>query len=815
MEQSSSAFVEWINTFADSISHSIHHISELSDGIVLFEVLADIDPKWFKAIRQADIGDNWVLKFNNLKKLHKLVTRFFEEVLGQSTQALEPPNLNLIAKEADAGELLKLCQLVIALAVQSENNQIYIERIQGLSQRAQHTLMLSIEQVMKNLGNSEFGSEPATPQREQSNSYDSGRFYSPQSDYNRLLKEKEDLEKAYKQLIEENGQLQYKYEEMTSEKDELKVRLREMEQSVAQARETGRHDFIMKTEIDHLKQDLERSEEKRQEAEIMIDSLNQSNIELQRKVDELKKEAEEVVRLKDKLYEYKHAADKLQKQENTIEKYRKRLEEAADLRRQIKTLEDQNHNLVERNQQVEDEYRKVLAFKSLMDSYKEQVATLEGKNSELTRQKNEIEFELKRVTSRLEVIHEEQAHDQETIQLLEERLKEYELGGGLSLALGGAASEGREGAGGEVVGTALGDDLEGTTTTGLKLKISRLERELRTLKEEKSEGGSSRAVVLEHLLEDANRMKAKFEQDYLQVHQEKLQLENELARIRSGGKLEDSEFSLTLRTRLNEYEKETSELKRKLAETEVQLKETRNELTVAQSDLNLLGKDQLDAIAEIKKRNATELERLQEDHTVLQQRSSQLEEQVKEQLEQVNRLLREKDELQRQNIETKDQLLEKEKLNSDMKATLAALQSNDNETMKALNAQLQQEVVTLREQTQQMQIKMQKAKEFIKQQDKLFRETKMGAPKENFDEAIQSLNAEIKLREDEITRLRKQLHEKDVLTRREQQLILSAWYDIGRRLQRDSLPAAQRAPSTPVSWLGQQRRNLDAQLKRR
>ena len=101
------------------------------------------------------MGDNWVLKFNNLKKLYKLIQRFYEEVLEASTHNLESPNLNAIAKDGDVGELLKLCRLVVALAVQCENNQIYIEKIQGLSQRSQHALMLSIEQVMKGLGSAE------------------------------------------------------------------------------------------------------------------------------------------------------------------------------------------------------------------------------------------------------------------------------------------------------------------------------------------------------------------------------------------------------------------------------------------------------------------------------------------------------------------------------------------------------------------------------------------------------------------------------------------------------------------------------------
>ncbi|KAH8556338.1 hypothetical protein BGW37DRAFT_8907 [Umbelopsis sp. PMI_123] len=108
-ETNASAFVEWVNSF-ERLSHSCTQITDLSDGIILFEVLAHIDAKWFKLIRSADLSDNWVLKFNNLKKLNKLVTRYYEEVLGQQdfNEKMPPINLTAIAKDADVDEILKL-----------------------------------------------------------------------------------------------------------------------------------------------------------------------------------------------------------------------------------------------------------------------------------------------------------------------------------------------------------------------------------------------------------------------------------------------------------------------------------------------------------------------------------------------------------------------------------------------------------------------------------------------------------------------------------------------------------------------------------
>lgn len=62
-------------------------------------------------------------------------------------------NLTAIAKDADLHELLIMCQLIVAIAVQCDNNRVYIDMIQSLSQKSQHALMLSIEEVMNHFNN--------------------------------------------------------------------------------------------------------------------------------------------------------------------------------------------------------------------------------------------------------------------------------------------------------------------------------------------------------------------------------------------------------------------------------------------------------------------------------------------------------------------------------------------------------------------------------------------------------------------------------------------------------------------------------------
>lgn len=228
------------------------------------------------------------------------------------------------------------------------------------------------------------------------------------------------------------------------------------------------------------------------------------------------------------------------------------------------SLEKQNAELVDKNASLEEEYRKVAAFKPLMDSYKNQIADLETKTSSRSKEIDTLKFELDQTKSKLKIQSDERARDSETLELYQERVRELELlqqrphpstkpqrpapadtaqaeGNDDEFTeaelLGSPATPSADE--GEIQG--LGDELDaaltGTTMTDLKLQVKKLQRELESVK--KKEVDASRVLVLENLLEDANRMKARYETDYLAAHREKLVLQNDLEEIRSGKSMGD------------------------------------------------------------------------------------------------------------------------------------------------------------------------------------------------------------------------------------------------------------------------------------
>ncbi|ORY93215.1 hypothetical protein BCR43DRAFT_444510 [Syncephalastrum racemosum] len=227
------AFVEWFNTF-ECKSSPIDTVVELADGVVFSEVLTDIDAKWFKQLSKpnghnnvsaentngtaAKDANNWVTRLNNLKKLHKLITRYFEEVLGQDPELLPAVNLNTIAKDADLHELLLLCQLIVAIAVQSDNNRTYIDMIQSLSQKSQHALMVSIEEVMNSFNNEDTTNTRMSQLSGNSNTTTSRSFqldsdmpYRYQLEFERIMMEKRQIETTHTQLSAEFDELRNRF----------------------------------------------------------------------------------------------------------------------------------------------------------------------------------------------------------------------------------------------------------------------------------------------------------------------------------------------------------------------------------------------------------------------------------------------------------------------------------------------------------------------------------------------------------------------------------------------------------------------------
>ena len=75
------------------------------------------------------------------------MTQYLTDVQQRSSNSLDVPDLQAMAKDYNLTATLEMCRLTIAIAIHSEMNKETVERIQRLSEDHQNSLMKAIEQV--------------------------------------------------------------------------------------------------------------------------------------------------------------------------------------------------------------------------------------------------------------------------------------------------------------------------------------------------------------------------------------------------------------------------------------------------------------------------------------------------------------------------------------------------------------------------------------------------------------------------------------------------------------------------------------------
>ncbi|WVQ81913.1 hypothetical protein IAT38_004040 [Cryptococcus sp. DSM 104549] len=823
-QEEKDALVAFVGSF--KLSKPVTSFEQLSDGKALMEVMSTIDATHFKNVPSRGLGpaapgssssENWVLRMNTLKRLYRLLLSFplpAPHPSSLSLSTLPEPPFPTIAKSPESSEgtagLLQVCRLCLAVGVWAQGNEKVIGKIQTMREEHMAQLMKSIEEVMASLPmehqSHQDGMSSLKPSPDLS--------YSPPSsglraERDKLLTENDELRTRCEQMMEQVAEMTAKMEEIKEERDDVVERLASARGDTPGAG-LRTSQGASASEVDRLRADLIKAEENLAHTEADLENQNSVVTELTKTVDELQSQASEAAKLKDQLEEYRHTSERLRKSENVIEKYRKKLDESASVRRELRNLEEENAALVNTNSTLEAELKRAGSSKTLLDNYKSQIEALEKRSSEQAVEITDLAHQLEVAQSALSDMEREYERDQEELQLHQERIKEIELGGG---SLGSQGLK-RQGSRLSILGskTTLDDELgvldeeggEGKvdTKTDLRLRIRALQRELAESKSSGADG--SRLATLETLLADANKSRDRYQADYLKAHRESLKLQATLEQIRSGRGGDSAQTATALRQRLNEVLEERDALLKDKQALEVAKEEIEKELASVKTDLSLVGKDQRDVLASLRGSVQQDASKLDTQVLDLKEQIDALKEKDRQHLEEIKKLLVDKVDLQAAGIDQRERALDKEKEFSDLRATMAANGVPPEAQQKLLdiserNSKLGDEVKVLTE-------KLQKAKAFIKNQDAMFKADRGNSDADGFEAAQQSYEAQIATLKDQLSKARSVQSQQKL----EQQLMLSAWHELGQRTTREHIAVAGTRRSqpkpAPTSWLGRQRR---------
>ncbi|KAJ5661653.1 uncharacterized protein N7477_009269 [Penicillium maclennaniae] len=746
--------LEWINSF--SLGKTLRATDELTDGIILWEILQDIDPQYFlDEIPERNPADHWVAKWQNLKHVHKLLLSYIRHQNDDSLPTgLDPsPDLEAIAEKASTKETNKLLKLLLIAAISSPNAGTYVQTLQELSTSTQEGLKDIIEEahngqhepldvadeLKEELAKRDQAVDPELKFEE--------RVGKVLAENDRLTHEKKELEKALEDLHNRLARLQ-------ENNDTLQNRLASTEDRLVTLK-SGKGDlgFNAKALESKTRQqdDLIASQEAKLSAtQDEVDSLRMT-------VESLKVKNQRYQKLQDDYDELRTERDQLARKANAAEKYRQKLQASQDFERENQTLKNQIKDLQQQLKESDSQQRWTSERDVELEEYRKLLPRIEQECNEIQNLKKQLEFNNHALTERLQGADEQHERDDALISELRERLREIE-------GLPGSPSPGSDTP--KMQGT-LNKDFEaiGMKDSQLKTENDDLKREMESMK--------GLSTVAENQSEG-------FSENF-----------NASVQLAKANSTQSDEYWKL-------YENYTTTLK-KIAEVQDTLEITRKDLSDAQTRLGLVDMEKAEMFRELEEHNSGELSKLRGEWNSLAQNVRHLEAEVDASQTLVREVCSEREELRKMLDNKQNEIsAEDQEVMNEMQMLLGEFETHNSEgsdmSQKSSFELLKQCAGVLEKNVERL---AQRA-EYIQQQNELIKSLResMKNYEENLDDGIP--------KEREIE-LQKTIDDQA----RELSLVSSAWYHLQTRWQNNNMTVSRYRHGAnvadPRGWLAKQR----------
>uniref|UniRef100_A0A8C5CSZ8 Hook microtubule-tethering protein 1 n=1 Tax=Gadus morhua TaxID=8049 RepID=A0A8C5CSZ8_GADMO len=391
----------WLQTFNTPSSCST--LTELTNGEAMSQALHHIDSVWFSKSWlgriKPDVGDNWRLKMNNLKKILQMMVDYYNEVLGEQMSDFPLPDVALVAEHTDPLNTGRLLQLILGCAVKCDRKQEYIQIIMTLEESVQHVVMTAIQELMSRETVCYSGSEQPGDLEQQ--------LKKTREDFASLSAEKEELAQRCQELDVQVTILQEERNSLLAENDVLTDRANQLDTFDDPSTPSGRKHSQLQLQLESLQEETFRLEAAKDDYRIHCEELEKQLIEVQHRNDGLTGLAEESRALKDELDILRSCSDRAVKLEASVETYRRKLEDLGDLRRQVKQLEEKNMTYMHNTVSLEEELTKANAARTQLETYKRQVQELHKKLSDETRRADNLAYDMKKFEEKYETLTKE------------------------------------------------------------------------------------------------------------------------------------------------------------------------------------------------------------------------------------------------------------------------------------------------------------------------------------------------------------------------------------------------------------------------
>ncbi|EGG16600.1 hook family protein [Cavenderia fasciculata] len=489
------SLVKWINTF-EGLSNSCDSLSDLSDGVILYEIANQISSKYFDSPISSQ--DNWVLKSDNIKTLLAALDAYYNNELTLTNQ-VDHIDADQVAKN-DEEEIVNLIKVILGIAVECDDKEKYIGAIMNLDADVQNDMMVIIGEIMAS-HQSQMGIADNRTSFDDSNNHSDIETKSTNKEEILLTDERvtmfqhqiEQLEKEKvrnKDEIEEMSigltQLEAEKKSLLLEKENLVELCTNLQQTLVESQKLladHKAQASMNVMTDH------RIKEEIHNLQLQIEDKDKYIYDLKKKIEEGIRQINENRELRDEIDILREKAITAEATEEKLKKFQHKIEEINELKKQIRTLEDNNDNYLQQILDLEEQLKKSVSYKSQMEQTKQQILSLKIENTKMELSIKSITEERDKLASTVSQYELDQ--QSLTSQLEGQRKKLQDLEHDKDSKLLEESSSGGGGGG--------FDQIMDSST---KERLFRLERENKRLKE-----SIEKVPELENQLEEANTIK--------------------------------------------------------------------------------------------------------------------------------------------------------------------------------------------------------------------------------------------------------------------------------------------------------------------
>lgn len=496
-EERYEAMVEFMGCFPSISGSPPSNLEELSDGVVMFEALSEISPDHFDPSTIArDLGSNWALKANNLRKLLRNLETYYHEILHKTTDFdTLAASISSIARQQDKEAIAAFIEIITAAAVTCDEKGVYVGWIMNMSEGNVFHMKSIIQSSLSRVEDTgcDDGDDDGEGAENDSNgglgtSRDSNDNSAGDQDGMGFASDDDDMDvnSGGGGDDDDDGSMQNMFrdamaqfnnvtegmdvafdtnerqsshssmENIIKERDDLRTALaeakRELTSHQSQSQRMVEDTESSQKKLRALAEDLQERLERRQTelGEVEDDLLKTKRMleDAQGKVDDL---TEKNASLADELDIANAKATQLRKAEATVVAYRKKLEGVGVMNQQMTDLEDQSAKYLGQIMDLEMETKKVPELQKGLEEAKREFIKVQKERDEATETINTKVGEISKLKSKLNAsvttkkMFEEELNELRSMQQTQSREEEADLDiTGISLTSAKSVTEVRE-----------------------------------------------------------------------------------------------------------------------------------------------------------------------------------------------------------------------------------------------------------------------------------------------------------------------------------------------------------------------------------